>query len=52
MPIQMGFSMMFWIVGGLVVLDEIKYYSSSMLAWIFSSFALAALGIFILSLKT
>lgn len=28
MPIQLGVTLVFWIIGGLVVLDEAKYYET------------------------
>lgn len=51
MPIFQAMIMMMWMMGGMIVLDEMQYYSTQALCVIAASFLISCLGIKLLTMK-
>ena len=51
MPMHQSFTLLSWLISGLVLLDESKFYTWGELAMLFASAALIIIGIFILTKK-
>eukprot|EP00354_Favella_ehrenbergii_P011034 CAMPEP_0170477682 /NCGR_PEP_ID=MMETSP0123-20130129/18878_1 /TAXON_ID=182087 /ORGANISM="Favella ehrenbergii, Strain Fehren 1" /LENGTH=78 /DNA_ID=CAMNT_0010749527 /DNA_START=1001 /DNA_END=1233 /DNA_ORIENTATION=+ len=51
MPIFQAFLMIMWMLGGMIVLNEISYYTAIQLFGIFLSICISCAGIKVLTLK-
>lgn len=51
MPIFQAMIMMMWMMGGMIVLDEMQYYSTKSLCIIAVSFMISCIGIKVLTMK-